>query len=86
MAKRSVIAEPAYVAAATTALATHFPGAGVDHERIRQDRYRFIVVSDRFNRMGHPERQRAVWDLMDQAVIITISAEEAALRIDSEDE
>jgi acid stress-induced BolA-like protein IbaG/YrbA len=89
MAKGTVIAEPPYVAAVTAALRRRYRGADVSYEQIRRDRYRFIVVSKRFDGLGHPERQRAVWDLMEQAVaredllkigmIITMSPQEASM-------
>lgn len=89
MAERSINPEPNYVAAVTKALVDRYPGADVSHEQIRRDRYRFIIISEQFNSLGHPERQRAVWDLVEQTVakedllkvgmIITISAEEAAM-------
>ncbi|MGH7214046.1 MAG: hypothetical protein ACREIT_04725 [Tepidisphaeraceae bacterium] len=62
MAEGSVIT-PAYVAQLKDALLKRLPGAEVDVEHVRGDRYRFVVVSDQFDGMGHPERQRIVWDL-----------------------
>lgn len=62
------IAEPAYVAQLSAALQQRLPGAQITHERIRGDRYRFIIVWDQFDDMGHPERQRIVWDTADAAL------------------
>ena len=59
---------PDYVTALAEALAQQLPGARVDAERIRGSRYRFIVIWDRFNNVGHPERQRKVWSIADRVV------------------
>jgi len=48
-----------------SALQQRLPDAQVSHEQIRRDRYRLIVVSEQFNELGHPERQRIVWDVAD---------------------
>jgi hypothetical protein len=62
------------------------PGAEVTSEQVRGDRYRFVVVWDQFNGVGHPERQERVWglvervlsrdDLLKVAMILTIAADE----------
>jgi acid stress-induced BolA-like protein IbaG/YrbA len=62
MAERTVT-EPTYVGQLVTALQKRLSGAQVDYECVRRDRYRFVVVYDRFEGVGHPERQRLVWDL-----------------------
>ena len=62
------LAEPTYVAPLTAALRQAMPDAQVRHEQVRHNRYRFIVLSDRFKDMGHPERQRIVWDIADAAL------------------
>ena len=67
MAKGAVTV-PEYVDKLELALRKHLPGAKVKTEPIRRDRYRFIVVWNRFDRMGHPERQRKVWDIVDSAL------------------
>jgi stress-induced morphogen len=67
MAEGTLI-EPAYVARLTSALGQAFPDARIGFERVRGDRYRFTVVSERFKGMGHPERQRIVWDVADNAL------------------
>jgi stress-induced morphogen len=59
------VTEPAYVGRLAAALQQRVPGAQVSHERVRRDRYRFVVISDRFEGLGHPERQRMVWDIAD---------------------
>jgi hypothetical protein len=59
------LSAPAYVVRLASALQQCLPDAQVSHEQIRRDRYRFIVVSGQFNDLGHPERQRIVWDVAD---------------------
>jgi hypothetical protein len=59
---------PAYVPRLTAALQQRLPGAEVDTEPVRADRFRFIVVWPPFDEMGHPERQRIVWDLAEQVL------------------
>ena len=81
-----IVTEPAYVGQLSTALQQRIAGAQVSHERVRRDRYRFVVVSDRFEDLGHPERQRMVWDiaeavlnksdLLNVAMIITMAPTE----------
>src|SRR6266481_2197950 len=65
---KSTVAEPAYVSRLAIALQAAFPGAQLTHEQIRRDRYRFIVVTDAFEDMGHPERQRLLWEIAEKAV------------------
>jgi hypothetical protein len=65
MAER-LIAEPQFIAKLSEALKRRLPGAEVMHEHIRADRYRFVVVWPKFDAMGHPERQRLVWDVAEQ--------------------
>jgi len=65
---KGTVTEPAYVAALTRVLGQLLAGAEIKHERIRGDRYRFEVISDRFEGMGHPERQRTVWDAVEAAL------------------
>jgi hypothetical protein len=62
MAERTVI-HPEYVAKLTEALAKALPGASVDAEQVRNERYRFAVLWPHFDGMGHPERQDQVWDI-----------------------
>jgi hypothetical protein len=59
------LTEPTYVARLNAALQERLPGAEVTHEQIRRDRYRFEIISDEFNDLGHPECQRIVWDVAD---------------------
>ncbi len=61
-----LMTEPAFLGQLTDALRQRFPGAKIDFERIRADRFRFIVVWDQFEPMGHPERQKLVWDIADE--------------------
>ena len=82
-----IVTEPAYVAQLVTALQQGLAGAQVRAERVRRDRYRFEVMWDRFESLGHPERQRMVWDAADAtltkadlqnvAMIITLAPSEA---------
>jgi hypothetical protein len=65
MAKATVTATPGYVAQLEGALRRHLRGAKVQHEQVRRDRYRFIVLWGGFDNLGHPERQRKVWDVAD---------------------
>lgn len=62
------LTEPAFVARLTAALHQALPDAEIVHERVRGDRFRFTVVSEGFKAMGHPERQRIVWDVADTAL------------------
>ncbi len=81
-----IVTEPAYVARLMAALQHKLPDAKISHEHLRHDRYRFIVVSDQFHGMEHPERQRIVWniadstlensELLDVAMIITVDPAE----------
>lgn len=77
---------PAYVGRLIAALKRALPRAKVGSQHVRRERYRFMVVSPKFDGMGHPERQRLVWDLADAtlkknellnvAMIITLGAKE----------
>jgi hypothetical protein len=67
MAEGTVI-EPAFVVPLEAALQLRLPGAAVTHEQVRRDRYRFIVVSDEFEKMDHPERQQLVWNIAEEVV------------------
>ncbi|MDB5358694.1 MAG: hypothetical protein JWN24_5147 [Phycisphaerales bacterium] len=62
------LTEPTYVAQVTAALHAAMPNAQLTHEQVRRDRYRFIMVEDTFENMGHPERQRLVWDIVTKAL------------------
>jgi hypothetical protein len=80
---------PSYAIRLAEALRSHLPGAVVDFEPVRRDRYRFLVIWKRFNKRGHPERQERVWDivvktlapkeLLKVAMIITLGTDEANL-------
>ncbi|HSZ56813.1 MAG TPA: hypothetical protein VK797_14185 [Tepidisphaeraceae bacterium] len=59
-----LVAEPAFVARLSDALRSQLPGSEVTPEQIRAERYRFVVVWDKFDAMGHPERQRLVWNIV----------------------
>ena len=80
------VSKPGYVDSLAAALIRDMPGAEVTTEQVRGDRYRFVVVWDQFNGVGHPERQERVWriveqtlsrdDLLKVAMIVTIAADE----------
>jgi stress-induced morphogen len=59
---------PKYVTTSAAAIKRRLPGSQIQHEQVRQDRYRLIVVSTAFEEMGHPERQRLVWDIADDVL------------------
>ena len=65
---KGTVAEPAYVSQLAIALQRAFPKTQLTHEQIRRDRYRFVMVADAFEDMGHPERQRLVWEVADKAL------------------
>ena len=77
---------PKYVAPLRDLLGRLLRDAQVDYEQVRGSRYRFLVISPTFDGMGHPERQRIVWDaaehaldgedLRDVAMIITMAPSE----------
>jgi hypothetical protein len=68
------------------ALKKELSGADVSFEHVRGNRYRFSVAWDKFDEMGHPERQRLVWniaervvrseDLLDVGMILTLGQED----------
>jgi hypothetical protein len=70
MAPRTLTATnvPAYLQTLIAALQKRLPDAEIWTERVRRDRYTVSVVSKRFDRMGHPERQHLVWDVAEKAV------------------
>lgn len=59
---------PLYVNKLEAEIQKAIPGSRIWHEWVRKDRYRLIVVSKKFERLGHPERQRKVWDIADKAL------------------
>ena len=67
---KGTITEPAFVALLDAALQSRVCGAAVTHEQVRRDRYRFIVVSDQFAKIDHPERQQQVWKIAEKVVPI----------------
>jgi stress-induced morphogen len=85
---QKTLTDPPYVAKLLAALRKRIPRAQIDCEQVRRDRFRFIVVSSKFDRLGHPERQRLVWniaekaldgaDLIKVAMILTLSRKEFA--------
>ncbi|HWE93474.1 MAG TPA: hypothetical protein VG269_05815 [Tepidisphaeraceae bacterium] len=62
------VTKPPYVERLSVAIKDELPGALVDVEHVRGDRYRFVVIWGRFDSMGHPERQQLVWDLAERAL------------------
>jgi stress-induced morphogen len=85
---KGTLNHPAYVDQLTAALQRGIAGAQVTAEHVRRQRYRFVVVSPRFKNLGHPERQRMVWDIADRvlnkpdllnvAMIMTVAPAEMA--------
>lgn len=87
MAKRT-LSQPAFVSLLYAALQRDMPGASITTEHLHGQRYRFVVIWDRFNGVGHPERQKRVWrivervvpkeDIWDVGMILTIAGDELA--------
>jgi hypothetical protein len=83
---KGTLTQPAYVDQLVSALQRGIAGAQVDTEQVRRDRYRFVVISSKFKKLGHPERQRMVWgiadatlskaDLLNVAMILTLAPSE----------
>ena len=61
--KKAKRPKPLFVKQLSQALRERLKGAEVKHVHVRGRRYRFAVIWRRFGRMGHPERQRIVWDI-----------------------
>jgi len=57
---------PSYVEKLTSALQKRLRGSHVIYEHVRRDRFRFEVVWKKFDRMDHPERQKLVWDIVEE--------------------
>lgn len=86
MAEGTVTQIPPFVDRLSAALSKLLPDSEIGHEHVRAERYRFMVVSSAFEEMGHPERQRKVWDAAEKvltrdeirnvAMIITMAASE----------
>jgi acid stress-induced BolA-like protein IbaG/YrbA len=62
------LTDPAFVVPLEAALQSRLPGSAISHEQVRRDRYRFIVISDEFGKMDHPERQQLVWKVAEEVV------------------
>src|SRR5207248_805549 len=62
------VTEPTYVTQLAAALQEAVPDAQLSYEQVRRDRYRFILVAEMFENMGHPERQRLVWQIADSTL------------------
>ena len=60
---KSTLGPPAFVEKLTKALQKKLAGAEIDSEQVRKDRYRLVVLWRKFDKMGHPERQKLVWDI-----------------------
>ena len=61
------ISLPGFVLTLEQALRKKLRNAEIDIEKVgRTNRYRFLIVSDRFRRMDHPRRQNLVWDVADK--------------------
>ena len=65
---KATVTEPAFVASLIAALRQKFSGAEVSYEHVRGIRYRFIVQWDHFDSLGHPERQKQVWKIAEEAL------------------
>ena len=65
---KATLTPPAFVDRLTQALTNELSGAVVRSEQVRGDRYRFEVVWPQFDGMGHPERQRLVWNIVAKTV------------------
>ncbi|MGA2581842.1 MAG: hypothetical protein ABSG31_01085 [Tepidisphaeraceae bacterium] len=65
---KGTLSSPPYVEKLTKALQKKLSGADIDHEFVRKDRYRFVVVWKKFDKMDHPERQRLVWEIAKEAL------------------
>ena len=59
---------PGFVVTLARGLKKQLKGAAVSYEPIRRDRFRFFVIWDKFDGMGHPERQRLVWDIAESVL------------------
>jgi len=60
---------PQFVVTLEDALKSKIRNSQVDIEKVgRTNRYRFVVVSDRFRRMNHPKRQNFVWDIAEKVL------------------
>jgi len=59
---------PDYVTRLSDSLARALPQCDIDYEKVRSDRYRFVVVWPGFEGLEHPERQRLVWEVADVAI------------------
>lgn len=65
---KAAVTEPPYVEELLKTLQQELSGAQIDHEQVRGDRYRFVVVWQDFEGVSHPDRQRKVWDLADRVL------------------
>jgi acid stress-induced BolA-like protein IbaG/YrbA len=89
MAQATLKKLPKYAESLYVELERRLPGAQITLEHRRRDRYTFVIIWDRFSRMGHPERQRLVWDIAKHIIkdsdilkvgmILTMSPREANL-------
>lgn len=62
------IAEPPYVEQLTEGLKRELEGADVTHERLRADRYRFVVYWPGFNDVDQDDRQHKVWEIAERSL------------------
>jgi acid stress-induced BolA-like protein IbaG/YrbA len=86
MVKGTLKKRPAFVDKLENALHRDMPGAEIVVEHMRDERYRFEVVWNKFSNIGHPKRQRRVWAIVEKVVpqkhiwdvgmILTIAPEE----------
>jgi len=79
---------PEYVTRLLESLERELAECEVDYEKVRADRFRFVVVWQKFEGMEHPERQQLVWniadsvlekpDLLKVAMIVTLAPSEVS--------
>ena len=63
------ISPPGFVLTLEQALKSKLRNAEIDIEKVgRTNRYRFLIISDRFRRMDHPKRQNLVWDVVEKVL------------------
>jgi len=62
------VTEPPYVQKLIAELGNRLPGAQINSEHVRSDRFRVAIVSSDFEKLGHPERQQLVWDIADSTL------------------
>ena len=60
---------PKFVRDLIAALTAQYPDAEIDVERVpHTNRYRLLMVSPKFERIGHLRRQHKVWDIVQETL------------------